>query len=103
MSSLVALLPAQKADRGVFTWRIWAPVQEITERIGQRVAGSGKTDPSVGENRLVTICVPREYSPKYTIQNRKAILRVGLHLGMLSWDWGWGSDWVGSAWGSGIV
>jgi len=108
MSSLVALLPTQKADRGVFTWRIWAPVHEITERTGQRVAGSGKTDPSVGENRLVTICVPRQYSPKYTIQNRKAIRRVGLQLGLLSWGWDWigsvwGWDWVGSVRGCGIV
>ena len=41
MSSLVPLLPPQKADRGAFTWKIWAPVQKITGRSGQRVARSG--------------------------------------------------------------
>ena len=69
MSSLVALLPTQKADRGVFTWRIWAPVHEITERTGQRVAGSGKTDPSsrgeqAGDNLRSKTIQPQIYHPE---------------------------------------
>ena len=52
MSSAVALLPPQKAVKGAFTWRIWAPVQEITGRSGQQVARSGITAPSSALNRL---------------------------------------------------
>ena len=97
MQSVLPLLPPQKAVRGAFTWKIWAPVQEITGRSGQRVAGSGKAAPPVTVNRLVMICVARQYSPRYTIQNRKAIRRAGFHLGMLGWGW------IGSVWGCGIV
>src|SRR3954447_15885037 len=91
MSSLVPLLPAKKSDRGAFTWKIWAAVQKIAGRSGQRVARSGMGQPSpsagVTQNRPVMICVLRQYSPKYAIQNRKAIRTAGLQLGMLSWGW----------------
>ena len=42
-------------------------------------------------------CVARQYSPKYTIQNRKAIRRAEFHLGMLC------GGWIGSVWGCVIV
>ena len=96
--SLLPLLPPKKEDRGAFTWKIWAAVQKITGRSGQRVARSGKLRPApTVVNRLVMICVAKQYSPKYTSQNRKAIRRAGLQLGMLGWGW------VGSVWGCGIV
>src|SRR3954465_6978868 len=94
MQSELPLLAPQKTVRDAFTWKIWAPTQEITGRNGQRVAGSGKKPAfaAVKVNRLVVICVTRQYSPRYTIENRKAIRRPMFHLGMLGWDW----DWVGS-------
>src|SRR6476659_344049 len=99
MQSRVPLLPPKVGDGDAFTWKIWAPTQEITGRSGQTVAGSGKVVPvaEVTVNRLVVICVARQYRPKYTIQNRKAIRRARFHLGMLSWGW------IGSVWGSEIV
>src|SRR5882757_602300 len=83
--SLLSLLPPKKGDRGAFTWKIWAAVQKITGRSGQRVARSGKLRPAltVTVNRLVMMCVARQYSPKYAIQNRKSIRMAGLQLGML--------------------
>src|SRR5579859_1434658 len=94
MSSLVPLLPSKKTDSDAFTWKIWAAVHKITGRSGQRVAGSERPK---AVNRLPMICVARQYSPKYTRQNRKEIRRAGLHLRMLGWGW------IGSVWGCGIV
>jgi hypothetical protein len=96
MQSVLLLLPPQKTVRGAFTWKIWAAVQEITGRSGQTVAGSGRllTGPV---NRLMIICVARQYSPRYIIQNRKAICRARFHLGMAGWGW------TGSVRGCGIV
>jgi hypothetical protein len=89
MQSVLLLLPPQKTVRGAFTWKIWAAVQEITGRSGQTVAGSGRLALSAAGtvSRTLMICVARQYSPKYTIQNRKAIRRARFHLGMLNWGW----------------
>src|ERR1700683_150809 len=76
MSSGVPLLLPK--DRGAFTWKIWAAVQKITGRSGQRVAGSGMS----ASSRVLIVCVARQYSPKYISQNRKAIRRAGFHVGM---------------------
>src|SRR5437763_1527930 len=51
MPSAVPLLPPQKGDRDAFTWKIWAPIQEITERSGQTVARSERSAP-VGRLKL---------------------------------------------------
>jgi hypothetical protein len=85
MQSPLPLLPPR--DRGALTWKIWAAVQKTTGRRGQSVAGSGMSSPWVLENRLVMIWVARQYSPKYTRQNRKAIRAARLHFGIFGWDW----------------
>ena len=93
MLSGVPLALPQKRDGDAFTWKIWAPTQEITGRSGQTVARSGRKSAPVrsGDELRSKTIQPQIYHPesKGNPQGQVPPRNVGLGLDRFGLELDW--------------